>query len=330
MVALMFLLRFDMRAPAGSAPTADLYAAAIDMCEWAEDRGAVIAVLSEHHGTDDGHLPSPQLLAAAIAARTKHLAILLAAVPITFWDPVRLAEEISVLDVISKGRVSYALGIGHRVEEYEHFGIDPHGRGTRADESLDLLRRLLRGEPVDHDGRRIRVTPSPVTPDGPTLVIAGGSAAAVRRAARHGLGLISQVASPDLHALYETECRANGFEPGMAQFPVGGAPTTVFVADDTDTAWQELGPYLLHDAVTAASYRHDDDTVASICRASTVSELRDAGGPYRIFTTDEATEYIRGGRPLPLLPLCGGLPPDTAWRYLDQAATASRNAQEGP
>ncbi len=141
----MFTLRFDMRAPEGAAPAVDLYAAAIDMCSWAETRGAVIAVLSEHHGAEDGHLPVPLLLASAIAARTKQLAILLAAVPITFWDPVRLAEEISVLDIISKGRVSYAFGIGHRAEEYEHFGIDIHERGKVADASLALLRRLLGG-----------------------------------------------------------------------------------------------------------------------------------------------------------------------------------------
>ncbi|WP_431236487.1 LLM class flavin-dependent oxidoreductase [Mycolicibacterium aichiense] len=324
----MFILRFDMRAPLGSAPTADLYAAAVDMCEWAEDRGAVIAVLSEHHATDDGHLPAPHLLAAAIAARTTRLAILLAAVPITFWDPVRLAEEISVLDIISNGRVSYALGIGHRVEECEHFGVDPRGRGKLADESLDLLRKLLHGHTVHHDGRRIHVTPPPVTPNGPSMLIAGGSKAAARRAARHGLGFISQVASPDLKDLYETECRANGFEPGMAQFPVEGTPTTVFVADDVDAAWEELGSYLLHDAVTAASYRKSDDSVASISRASTVSELRGAGGPYRIFTTDEAADWIRGGKPIPLLPLCGGVPPAIAWPYLERAVTASQSAQE--
>src|SRR6185312_14707451 len=100
----MFTLRFDMRAPASGAPATELYGAAIDMCAWAETRGALMAVLSEHHATKDGHLPAPHLLAAAIAARTKHLAILLAAVPITFWDPVRLAEEVSVLDIISNGR----------------------------------------------------------------------------------------------------------------------------------------------------------------------------------------------------------------------------------
>ena len=135
------------------------------MCAWAETRGAVVAVLSEHHGADDGHLPAPLMLASAIAARTERLAILLAAVALPFWDPVRLAEEMSVLDLISRGRVSYAFGVGHRREEYEHFGIDIHRRGRLADEKLALLRQLLQGEPCGcrrppgprhtgvHDGR---------------------------------------------------------------------------------------------------------------------------------------------------------------------------------
>jgi Luciferase-like monooxygenase len=93
----MFTLRFDMRAPTWAGPPADLYAAAIDMCAWAETRGVLLAVLSEHHGADDDHLLAPLMLASAIAARTSSLAILLAAVPIPLWDPVRLAEEMSVL-----------------------------------------------------------------------------------------------------------------------------------------------------------------------------------------------------------------------------------------
>lgn len=316
----MFTLRFDMR-QAQSAAT-ELYAAAIDMCAWAETRGAVIAVLSEHHGTEDGHLPAPHVMAAAIAARTEQLAILLAAVPITFWDPVRLAEQMSVLDIISKGRVSYAFGIGHRAEEYENFGIEMHQRGKLADESLALLRRLLKGVPVEHGGRRIHVTPTPATAGGPYMLIAGGSKAAARRAAKYGLGFISQTASPGLKDFYEAECRAFGHEPGPVQFPVPSAPTAVFVADDVDAAWDELGPYLLHDAVTAASYRHDDDSVASISRADSVSALRETEGPYRIFTIAQAAAYIRGGKPLPLLPLCGGVPPEVAWPYLERAVIA--------
>src|SRR5262249_61088653 len=117
----MYTLRFDMRAPSWAGPAADLYAAAIDMCAWAETRGAALAVLSEHHGADDGHLPAPLLLASAIAARTRSLAILLAAVPIPMWDVVRLAEEMSVLHLIRRGRVSYAFRGGHRSEACDPF-----------------------------------------------------------------------------------------------------------------------------------------------------------------------------------------------------------------
>src|SRR3984957_16598160 len=152
----MFTLRFDMRAPTWAGPAADLYAAAIDMCAWAETRGAVLAVLSEHHGADDGHLPTPLILASAIAARTNSLAILLAAVPIPLWDPVRLAEEMCVLELISRGRVSYAFGVGHRAEEYDHFGVDMTARGTLADDYLATVIKLVKGEPVERGARRVQ------------------------------------------------------------------------------------------------------------------------------------------------------------------------------
>ena len=77
---------------------------------------------------------------------------------------------------------------------------------------------------------------------------------------------------------------------------------------------------------SAASYRHGDQSVASISRADNVPGLRDAQGPYRIFTIDEAAAYIRAGKPLPLLPLCGGVPPEVAWPYLERAVMASDRA----
>lgn len=315
-----------MRAPSSGAPTSELYAAAIDMCAWAESRGAIVAVLSEHHGADDNHLPSPIVLASAIAARTERLPIMLAAIVLPFWDPVRLAEEMSVLDIISDGRVSYAFGIGHRQEEYQHFGVDMRLRGRLADEKLTLLRRLLTGQPVEVEGRRIHVTPAGTSSGGPFMMLAGGSEAAVKRAARHGLGLVLQTSQGGLKELYENECRTHGHEPGFVQLPADNAPTAVFVADDVDTAWQELGPHLLHDAVTAASYRPGDEGVASISRATDVNALRAANGPYRVFTIAEAAEYMRGGQALPLAPLCGGVPPELAWPYLERAAQAAARA----
>ena len=53
----MFTMRFDMRAPATGAPTADLYGAALEMAAWADGRGALAAILCEHHGMSDGYLP---------------------------------------------------------------------------------------------------------------------------------------------------------------------------------------------------------------------------------------------------------------------------------
>jgi len=317
---MVFTLRFDMRAPGFGAPIGELYEAAIEMCAWAEDRGALAAVLSEHHGTEDNHLPSPIVLAAAIAARTSRLPILLAALVLPFYDPVRLAEDMSVLDIISGGRVAYVLGIGHRIEEYEHFGVEPGRRGALADDHLERLLRLLAGDDDGESSRSTKVTPLP-TSGGPQLFIGGGSVAAARRAGRFGFGLIAQAATPGLEEAYEMACRDAGYEPGFVQVPDPAAPTAIFVADEVDRAWEELGPHLLHDAMTAASYRHGDATVASISTARTVEELR-AASAYRILTVDEAAVRVRGGDPLPLVPLCGGLPPVVAWPYLERAATA--------
>ncbi len=324
---IVLTLRFDMRVPDWAGPAAAHYSTVCDMCEWAETRGAGLAVLSEHHGASDGHLPTPLILASAIAARTRQMAILLAAVPLPLWDPVRLAEEISVLDLISGGRVSYAFGVGHREEEYNQFGVEMSARGTLADEYLGVLIALVRGEAVDFRGRQVHVTPRCASLDGPPMMIAGGSKAAVRRAAAHGLGFISQIDRPELRSYYELQCRRLGKVPGFVQFPAPDAPTAVFVADDVDQAWEQLGPHLLHDAAMAAAYRHGDDSVASITRAHTVAELRLAGGPYRILEPTAATDFVRGGRSLPLHPLCGGLDPEVAWRYLQTAVAAHQQAQ---
>jgi alkanesulfonate monooxygenase SsuD/methylene tetrahydromethanopterin reductase-like flavin-dependent oxidoreductase (luciferase family) len=323
----MYTMRFDMRSPESGAPAPELYSAALEMCAWAETRGAMMAVLSEHHATSDGHLPSPLLLASAIAARTSVLNVLVAAAVLPFYHPVRLAEDMTVLDNLSKGRVHYAFGIGHRAEEYEHMGVDIRRRGRIANDSIALILRLLEGDPVEVDGRRVHVTPPPATKGGPRIMIAGGSVAAAKRAGRHGLGFIAFTNAPALKEAFESDSRAHGHQPGPAQFPDRKSPTAVFVADDVDGAWAEIGSYLLHDARMAAAYRHGDESVTSITRADTVDELRSAQGPYAVMTIDDAVAQIRGGASLQLHPLCAGMPPDLAWPYLERAAVATARAR---
>ena len=99
------------------------------MAAFAETHGFAAVVVSEHHATDDGYLPSPLVLAAAIAGRTSTIPISVAALLVPLYDPVRLAEDIAVLDHVSRGRVSYIVGIGYRPEEYEMLGLDFAARG---------------------------------------------------------------------------------------------------------------------------------------------------------------------------------------------------------
>lgn len=315
----MFTLRFDMRAPSIGAPPTELYAAACEMAAWAETRGCLAAVLCEHHCADDGYLPAPLMLGSAIAARTKQLMLNLVII-LPFYDTARLAEDMAVLDHISAGRASYVFGIGYRAEEFEHFGVPLSDRGRLADEKLGILRRLLAGEEVEHDGRRMKVTPHPRTPEGPMMMWGGASVAAARRAGRNGLGLLANGVVPGMKEAYEQACRQNGFEPGFMLLPERDAATNCFVAEDVDAAWDEIGEYLLHDARAYSAWNPDNTVSANITTANTVDELRSAGSSHVILSVDEARERVAGGEMFNISPLCGGIPPDIAWSYLKRFA----------
>ncbi|MGE2737487.1 LLM class flavin-dependent oxidoreductase [Mycolicibacterium vaccae] len=309
----MFTLRFDMRAPASGAPASSLYPAALDMAEWAETRGLILLVVSEHHAAEDGFLPSPLPMAAALAARTKSVSIAVSALILPLYNPVRLAEDIGVLDHLSGGRISYTLGIGYRPEEFESVGVEYHCRGALADEHLDVLLKALGGERFEFDGREVLVRPAP---EGKVRIsYGGGTVQAARRAARFGLGFNAQNDRPELAQAYHDECARLGHLPGRIQQPRPGFPTTVFVADDVDRAWAEIGPYLLHDAISYAGGHHDP-YVVSLSRATTVDALRAENGSHRIYTVEQAIDAIARDGILSLHPLCGGLPPEIAWTYL--------------
>jgi alkanesulfonate monooxygenase SsuD/methylene tetrahydromethanopterin reductase-like flavin-dependent oxidoreductase (luciferase family) len=319
-------MRFDMRAPAGGAAPADLYPAALEMCAWAETRGCLSVVICEPHGSPDGYLPAPLIMSAAVAARTEQLPIMAAAVLLPFYDPVRLAEEMNILDILSRGRVSFVFGLGYRPEEFEHFGVERSKRGKIAEDNFRLLVELRTGAVVLYEGRRIHITPPPFTVGGPPMYWGGKSIAAAKRAGRFGLGLVAQAAVPGMQEAYAAESRAHGHEPGPTILPPPDAPSVVFVADDVDQAWDEIGPHLLHDATTYASWNPDDEVTTMIQPVATVDDLRHHAG-YRIMSTAEADEAVARGDPLLLAPLCGGIPPSIAWRYLTTAASVSERSR---
>jgi alkanesulfonate monooxygenase SsuD/methylene tetrahydromethanopterin reductase-like flavin-dependent oxidoreductase (luciferase family) len=315
------MMRFGMRATTTDpGERAALYGAVLDMCEWAETRGCVAATVSEHHGVDDGYLPSPVPLAAAMAGRTSSLPISVAALMLAFYDPVKLAEDMAIVDLLSRGRVSYVIGIGYRDEEFAMFGVDRRGRGAMVERRLGVLRRLLAGEEVELDGRRARITPPPFTPGGPVIAYGGGSDIAARRAGRLGMLFLAETFDNSLEAVYREAANEAGVTAPGCLFPTPGIPLTVFVADDPDRAWAEIGEYMLVDAAGYGRWNTHRSGTASISFATTVAELKAEKDQYQIITPAEASDYLGQGIPLALQPLVGGIPPDIAWTYLETAA----------
>jgi alkanesulfonate monooxygenase SsuD/methylene tetrahydromethanopterin reductase-like flavin-dependent oxidoreductase (luciferase family) len=321
------MLRFSMRAPMDSdaGDRSALYAATIDMCEWAEARGAIAGVFSQHHSSDDGYLPSPIPLAAAVAARTSTLPINVAALLLLHYEPVKLAEDLAVVDLISQGRVSYVLGLGYREVEFEMFGVDRRTRGALVEERILQLRALWAGETVEIDGRKARVTPAPFTPGGPLMMAGGGSIGAAKRAARLGMMFLTESSDPALAEVYNAEAARCGIAPaGIVQPDADpSAALTLFVADDPDAAWAEIGEYLLADAASYAGWNATRSGIASLSYADSVEELKAERASYQIVTPDEARKLIAAGQPLALQPLAGGIPPEVAWPYLEAAAAVS-------
>lgn len=320
----MFIARFDLRAPgAGGRERAALHRTAVEMARFVDEHGCASVVVSEHHASDDGYLPAPFQLAAAMAAATRATPIVLALTILPLHDPVRLAEDIVTLDHLSEGRAMVVLGLGYRPVEYELFGVDFARRAAIADEKLARLLALL--DDADRGTGEVRVTPGPYTSPRPVLAWGGGSHAAARRAGRHGIGFFGQNDAPGTQEAYEEAARAAGHEPGLCVLPSPAAPFSVFVADDPDTGWDDVGPSLLADAV--AYHRWNEaagtaDTTASVTAASTVDELRQAEGSHRVVTADGARAVVAEHGLLALHPLCGGLDPDVAWPYLRRAVTA--------
>jgi alkanesulfonate monooxygenase SsuD/methylene tetrahydromethanopterin reductase-like flavin-dependent oxidoreductase (luciferase family) len=314
-----FVLRFDLRAPQFGAPIADLYAAALDMAAWSEGHGFTAVVVSEHHAVDDGYLPSPLIVASAIAARTSEIAISIAALLVPLYDPVKLAEDIVVLDHVSRGRVSYVAGIGYRPAEYASLGRSYADRARDMEAAITLMRRAWTGEQFEHDGRIVRVRPRPYTEPHPLVCYGGGTRAAARRAARLDMPFFPQLRSERLVAEYESERERLGLAPGFVISP-GTGPLNVFVSHDPERTWAQIGEHLLHDARSYAQWQLDAHMdSAALDTATTVEQLRE-NDVYTVVTPEECVELVRSNGSLALHPLCGGIPPEIAWESLELVA----------
>ena len=313
-----FTMRFDFRnPPLAATPMAERYAAALDMAVWAEKLGFLSVGLSEHHGSDDGYLPSPLVMAAALAARTSTIRIGVNAMVPSFHDPLRLAEDIAVVDLISNGRFDITLTNGYVASEFEMFDRRRADRVRRTTEAVATLRQAWTGEPFDFRGRPARITPTPAQPGGPRITMGGSSEGAARRAARIGDGFIPS--SPELWDFYRDEALKLGKpDPG----PGFHGDTSFFhLAHDTEKGWAAIAPYAMHEtnAYGATMLEAGTSATGGYQMASDADALR-ATGQYRVITPEQMVTELaaQGDFAFALFhPMMGGIPPALAWESLE-------------
>ena len=220
----------------------DVYAATIEQAVLADELGFDHVWFTEHHFLEDGYLPAFQPLAGAIAARTKQIRISNDIALLPLYHPIRLAEELAVLDQISNGRMEFGIGMGYVPKEFDAFGVPLRNRVSMTDEAIEILRLAWGEGPFSFKGKRynlsnIDVHPKPVQPGGPPLWIAAMKEPGALRAARFGTNLLPQGRREEVLDPWRDAVNAKGEDPDDYRV---GIIRSVYVTDDREKDWPKI------------------------------------------------------------------------------------------
>jgi alkanesulfonate monooxygenase SsuD/methylene tetrahydromethanopterin reductase-like flavin-dependent oxidoreductase (luciferase family) len=240
--------------------------------------------VSEHHGEEDGYCPSPVVAGAAlaVAAPTCRIGQAVALAPL-HGHPLRLAEDLAVLDNICGGRVEIGLGQGYRPAEFDMFGW-PYARRTRAfEEALDVLEAAWRGDPFEYDGSIYKVKggilrPAPVSPGRLPLWIGAAHPKARARAVRRRAGfLVAPLAELGL-----VEHQFKSFDDEAARQGAGRLPRAVmreiFVGSSPVDAMARHKPFIDH--VYRVQYKPERIGLSYIDKATGERKPLTSDNPY--------------------------------------------------
>ena len=219
----------------------------IDNLVFAEECGFDWIGFNEHHMSPYGLMSNPNLIGAALIQRTKTAKIAITGNLIPLLNPVRVAEEYAMLDVMSGGRLiaGFLRGIPH---EYVAYNIAPSESYSRLEEAVQLIKRCwTERQPFGWEGehyqfRAISIWPRPAQQPMPPIIMSGSNETSVRNAARHNakLGIVA-IAELDhaanLIKIYKEEARAHGWEPGPEDILAGALS---FVAETNKEAEETL------------------------------------------------------------------------------------------
>lgn len=287
--------------PFNPRPHRELYAEMLDEISMADQMGFDSAWLTEHHFLNDGYCPSLLVTAAAIAARTKKVRIGTGVLLMPLHDPVRVAEDAAVVDLISDGRLILGIGLGYRPEEFGGFGRSLSERRGRMEESIEILNKSWGGEPFTFAGKyykldNVNVTPKPVQNPIP-IWIGAFTEPAIRRAARIGaplyvpaIGIIPIVKY--LFDMHSSLLKEYGRNPEDFEKPL---VREIYISDQkSDKIWEKIKENVTYTAKGYASWGSMVDRAGNLLSDPNDPVLYDIAREQSIIgTPEECIETIK-------------------------------------
>jgi alkanesulfonate monooxygenase SsuD/methylene tetrahydromethanopterin reductase-like flavin-dependent oxidoreductase (luciferase family) len=270
------------RLPSQPRPLQDLYREHLEESVLAEELGFDNVWASEHHFSPDAWNPSPLTFLTAVAARTTRVRVGTYVLLLPFHNPIRVAEDIAVLDNISNGRVDLPVGVGSAAEEFRTFGVPFNERLGRTFEALRIIERCFSGEEFTHKGKyygfpHVRMTTPPVQKPGPPIWVASMGDQSVGWTARRGYHLAAGAGRG--HARYEELLVQHGHDRSTRQ--VASIPIRVHLAETREQAWDEAEAGL-HQVLNFYGTRVDPQSATSAAgvldRLPPVGEFRNVPG----------------------------------------------------
>jgi len=170
----------------------------LEQVVWAEELGFDRVWFTEHHFIEYGLAVDPAMLAAAAAMRTRRVRIGLAAAILPFHNPIRLAEQLAMVDNLSNGRLDVGVGRGNRPMEFGGYGIPQIESRERFEEILTMLRLAWTQERFSFAGKyyqadNVRVLPKPVQQPHPPLYMVCVGDETVASTARRGIPMLNSI-----------------------------------------------------------------------------------------------------------------------------------------
>jgi probable F420-dependent oxidoreductase len=251
---------FRQRLPLGDYER--FYAECFEEIEESERLGFTGVWLSEHHFVDDGYLPSPLVVAAAVAARTRRLTIGTNVLLLPMHHPLRVAEDAAVVQLISGGRFVLGVGQGYVQHEFEALGFDRKYRPSLLEEGIEIIKRAWEEGRTGYKGKRWRFDDLPFEPrpeKRPPIYVGAYADPAIDRAVRLADGFLASTGGGALADTYRRVREAlarHGRDDEDFPFVASGV---IYVHEDPERALADVAPAISYQRSRYAEWGTDRD-----------------------------------------------------------------------